>query len=300
MRDNLDHAIEALKACPTVNIKGKQYSQVATRVEVFRRHFGTSWGLVTEILPAEHPFVRARAEIRNPEGNVIATGTAQENSTLGINKTSAIENCETSAIGRALANFGLHGGEYATAEEVDTAIKGQEQMVETADNKAKTKLQSDMRAFDRDLQRVSDLAEYEGLVKSYEKTLQAASKRADMRDWWEGMEEIPGAAQRMQAKRRELQDAEAEGPAPEAPQKPPGSPHKAITVLRPEGGGREFPATNRGALEALSDLEAQCAITEDAWQANKAMVLDLAGRTKNADVKKRADALVVAMEGPTP
>ena len=42
-----------------------------------------------------------------------------------INKTSALENAETSALGRALAAFGLHGSEYASADEVATAVKQQ-------------------------------------------------------------------------------------------------------------------------------------------------------------------------------
>ena len=39
-----------------------------------------------------------------------------------VNKTSALENCETSAIGRALANLGIHGGEFASAFEFDNAV----------------------------------------------------------------------------------------------------------------------------------------------------------------------------------
>lgn len=39
-----------------------------------------------------------------------------------VNKTSALENCETSAIGRALASLGLHGGEFASSFEVDNSI----------------------------------------------------------------------------------------------------------------------------------------------------------------------------------
>jgi hypothetical protein len=42
-----------------------------------------------------------------------------------VNKTSALENCETSSLGRALANFGLHGSEFASAEELANAIKQQ-------------------------------------------------------------------------------------------------------------------------------------------------------------------------------
>jgi len=36
-----------------------------------------------------------------------------------VNTTSALENAETSAIGRALASLGLAGGEYASANEMD-------------------------------------------------------------------------------------------------------------------------------------------------------------------------------------
>lgn len=253
-RTNLDRAIEALRDAPTVNIKGKQYTQVATRVEVFRRHFDTDWSLVTEILPVEHPMVRVRAEIRNPDGAVIATGTAEENRTYGINKTSAIENCETSAIGRALANLGLHGGEFATAEEVDTAIKGQQEMEETADTKAKTKLQSDMRAFDRDLQRVSDTAELEGLLKSYEKTLTAAKNRADMREWvFGGPDDVMGAEARIVAKRKELETAEREGP-----QEPRGS---------PQNDGPAWGTFVRGAEELMSKAQDLDAV-KDFWSKN--------------------------------
>ena len=62
---------------------------------------------------------------------VLATGTAyeKENSTI-INKTSYIENCETSAVGRALgmAGFGIDTS-VASAEEVQNAIAQQTEPV---------------------------------------------------------------------------------------------------------------------------------------------------------------------------
>lgn len=49
-----------------------------------------------------------------------ATGYAFEmDGGMGANKTSALENCETSAIGRALANMGLHGNKRASREEME-------------------------------------------------------------------------------------------------------------------------------------------------------------------------------------
>jgi hypothetical protein len=57
---------------------------------------------------------------------VLATGYAEERrDSTTINKTSALENCETSAIGRALAAYGYAGTEYASADEVAQAVRQQ-------------------------------------------------------------------------------------------------------------------------------------------------------------------------------
>jgi len=54
-----------------------------------------------------------------------ATGYAFEvDGGYGANKTSALENCETSAIGRALANMGLHGSKRASREEMAKVERG--------------------------------------------------------------------------------------------------------------------------------------------------------------------------------
>lgn len=51
-----------------------------------------------------------------------ATGYAMERAGQGyVNKTSHVENCETSAIGRALANMGLHGSKRPSREEMQKA-----------------------------------------------------------------------------------------------------------------------------------------------------------------------------------
>ena len=110
-----------------VNIRGKEYHTVAKRVNDFRASFEEKYGITTEILTNED-LVTIRATITAREdGFVVATGTAEErrNSTQ-INKTSALENAETSAIGRALANFGIGGTEFASANEVQNAIHQQE------------------------------------------------------------------------------------------------------------------------------------------------------------------------------
>jgi hypothetical protein len=65
--------------------------------------------IVTEMLPAPEGQWVVRAEVFRHQDHVRpdATGLAQEVVTAkGVNSTSALENCETSAIGRALANLG--------------------------------------------------------------------------------------------------------------------------------------------------------------------------------------------------
>lgn len=109
-----------------VNIHGKEYKTVAKRVDEFRKEHKQELGIQTNLVSIDERTVVIKAEIINKEGFVIATGYAEENrQSSQINKTSALENCETSAIGRALANFGLAGGEYASADEVAQAISRQ-------------------------------------------------------------------------------------------------------------------------------------------------------------------------------
>lgn len=113
----------------TVNIHGKAYETVASRVHRFRQEHGSDYGIITEIIDRDSDTVVIKAMIvlfNDPDNRVIATGFAEESRTAStINKTSALENCETSAIGRALAAFGMAGTEYASADEVAQAISKQ-------------------------------------------------------------------------------------------------------------------------------------------------------------------------------
>ena len=110
-----------------VNIHGKEYKTVAKRVDEFRKKYESKMAIITSVVSIDEMTVVMKAEISDENQRVIATGFAEENRQASmINKTSALENCETSAIGRALANFGLAGGEYASADEVASAIQKQD------------------------------------------------------------------------------------------------------------------------------------------------------------------------------
>ena len=109
------------------NLVVKNYAEVNQRIKAFRMVYPTGT-IETEMSSNENGVVIFRANVYDNEERLLATGTAyeKENSTF-INKTSYIENCETSAIGRALgiAGFGIDTS-VASAEEVQNAINNQE------------------------------------------------------------------------------------------------------------------------------------------------------------------------------
>lgn len=119
-----------------VNVKGnKKYLMVKDRVEIFRRHYGLNLGIDTTVLHIDENVVRVQAKIIDANNKVIGSGLAEEvRSSSHITKTSAVEVCESSAIGRALSSIGLHGGEYASAEEMYSAVKQQDKVEDTLED----------------------------------------------------------------------------------------------------------------------------------------------------------------------
>jgi len=105
---------------------GGKYSQVAQRVEAFRNHIGDELGMESEIVCDDGKRVVMKATIKSRDGFVVATGWAEElRGGTGVNKMACIENTETSAYGRALANLGIHGGEFASDNEIDKAKRNE-------------------------------------------------------------------------------------------------------------------------------------------------------------------------------
>ena len=103
--EELQKANETLS---TMDIKGKDYVLVNERVKAFRMLFPNG-SIATDIIDMHDGVVVMKATIRDDDGEILATGLAYEKESSNyINKTSYIENCETSAVGRAL---GLSGAE---------------------------------------------------------------------------------------------------------------------------------------------------------------------------------------------
>ncbi len=112
----------------TTKIKGKDYVEVNERIKFFRQEDQyKNWSIQTEFPMLTADEALCRCTIANADGLVVAQGHAHESKSNGmINKTSYVENCETSAVGRALAMLGIGiDTSIASANEVETAIAQQ-------------------------------------------------------------------------------------------------------------------------------------------------------------------------------
>lgn len=119
---------EANNTLAMVDIKGKEYATVNQRVKAFRYLFPNGT-ITTDIIESGDGYVVMKATIGDESGKVIATGYARERESASfINKTSYLENCETSAIGRALGFCGIG---------IDTSIASYEEVVTAEINQKK-------------------------------------------------------------------------------------------------------------------------------------------------------------------
>lgn len=134
----------------TTDIKGKEYIEVNQRIKAFRQLYPEGFIKTTLVDDAGGRCV-FRAEVgyfsdKYETEIVLGTGTAYEKeSSSYINKTSYMENCETSAVGRALGMVGLGiDTSVASAEEVTNAIHQQEQMADDGKKATKQKAERAM------------------------------------------------------------------------------------------------------------------------------------------------------------
>ena len=120
----------------TIEIKGKNYAQVNERIKAFRMLHPEGF-IVTKLISNDGKVCVFNAEVgiytESGEAHVLGVGTAfeeKDSPSSKVNKTSYIENCETSAVGRALGmiGFGIDTS-VASAEEVQNAIMNQGDLI---------------------------------------------------------------------------------------------------------------------------------------------------------------------------
>ena len=119
----------ANQSLSTMDINGKYYVLVNERIKAFRMLYPEGF-ITTELVSNVDGVCIMRARVGYYEGGstvILGTGTAYEKETSSyINKTSYIENCETSAVGRALGMLGLGiDMSVASAEGVQNAVSNQ-------------------------------------------------------------------------------------------------------------------------------------------------------------------------------
>jgi len=117
----------------TIDIKGKAYVQVSERI----RHFNEickNGRITTRIISHDGGVVLMQAivvpDVKEPKRYFTGYATEwQDKAGSMVNKTSYIENCETSAVGRALGMMGIGILEgFASADEVKTAKNKEKKM----------------------------------------------------------------------------------------------------------------------------------------------------------------------------
>ena len=123
---------KANESIQTMDVKGREYAMVHQRIKAFRMVYPMGY-IKTDIVELKDGVVTMKATVGVGD-MILGTGYAQEKETSSyINKTSFIENCETSAWGRALgaAGFGIDTS-VASYEEVANAIKNQADAIKQA------------------------------------------------------------------------------------------------------------------------------------------------------------------------
>ena len=111
----------------TIDIKGKSYVMVHERIKEFRKKYPNG-SILTEMLSNNDGVCvfKAMVYLGGKEGCVAVGHAYEKEASSFINKTSYIENAETSAIGRALGVLGIGiDTSLASADEVANAVKNQ-------------------------------------------------------------------------------------------------------------------------------------------------------------------------------
>lgn len=157
----------------TTNIKGKQYVEVNERIKYFRESGEyKGWSLTSDVYHLDADSCVIKASVLNDKGEIVATGFAQEDkSSSYINKTSYVENCETSAWGRALANLGIGiDTSIASSNEVAMAIAKDKLPAQKAD-KPTTESKPTLKTLTKEIKEKMIQAVADGKKEAVEKAL---------------------------------------------------------------------------------------------------------------------------------
>ena len=113
----------------TIDVKGKKYTPVIERIKAFRMLYPQG-SITTELVSFENGVCVMKATVADENGQVLGTGTAFEHQDSSfINRSSYVENCETSAVGRALAMLGIGiDASLCSADELLNAVRQQNDM----------------------------------------------------------------------------------------------------------------------------------------------------------------------------
>lgn len=125
-----EELVKANETIATTPIKGKNYAEVPQRVKAFRM-LHPNGGISTELVSNDNGVAVFKATAFDEAGNILGVGHAYEKEGNGfINKESYIENCETSAVGRALGFVGLGiDTSICSAEELQNAMLNQTEKI---------------------------------------------------------------------------------------------------------------------------------------------------------------------------
>lgn len=163
----------------SINLKGKKYLEIGPRIQIMRKHFGTRALINTEIVENTATRVVMRSSIFIDD-KLVATGTAEEFRAIGpVNKTSALENCETSCIGRALGNLGLSNDKISSYEEVQRAISDGELLKKSNQNHTGLALVRETVTYDSVMKQIENASQTE--------LLKAVVSQPEIREFLKGL-----------------------------------------------------------------------------------------------------------------
>lgn len=119
----LKNAIKDLEKAEKIDLDGKLYTTVAVRVKAIREALGFRIKMESKPIHVSDLKVMFTTSISvyiNDTWHLISTGHSEEyRGSNEVNKVAALENAETSSVGRALGNLGLMGNEFASANELN-------------------------------------------------------------------------------------------------------------------------------------------------------------------------------------